>query len=51
MLVHPAVALSPGDPMALVLLGQHLCKLQQLIDGVDVGLGQLKAMDLYLGGL
>ena len=34
-----------GDPVALVL---HT--LQQFINGVDVGVGQLKALDLGLGG-
>jgi hypothetical protein len=39
---HPAVARCHGDPAALVTL--H--KLQQFIDGVDVGVGQLKALNL-----
>lgn len=33
------------------LQDQPLYQLQQLIDGVDVGVGQLRALDLGLGGI
>lgn len=46
---YPVVALCHGDPVALVLQGGLLHLLQQLhIDGVNVGVGQLKALDLGL---
>jgi hypothetical protein len=46
----PVAALCPGDPVGLDLLGQPLHVLQQLTDGVDVGAGQLKGLELGLGG-
>lgn len=39
-----------GDPAALHLQAWSLHALQQFIDGVDVGVGQPKALDLGLGG-
>jgi hypothetical protein len=39
-----------GDPVALVLQDWLLDMLQQFINVVDVGVGQLKAMDLGLSG-
>ena len=39
-----------GDPVALVLQDWLLDMLQQFINVVDVGVGQLKALDLGLGG-
>lgn len=44
------VALCHGDPGALDQQGQALHMLQQFIDGAVVGMGQLKALDLGLGG-
>lgn len=41
---------SHGDPEALVLQDQPLHKLQQLIGGVDVVVGQIRAQDLGLPG-
>jgi hypothetical protein len=38
-----------GDPATLILQGWLLHMFQQFIDGVDVGVGQLKALDLSLG--
>lgn len=43
------VALSHGDPVALVLQDQPPHMLQQFIDVADVGEGQCKAMGLGLG--
>ena len=40
------VALCHGDPAALVLQDQRLQMLQQFIDGVYVGVGQLQALSL-----
>ena len=45
---HPVVTLYHEDPVALHLQDQALQRLQQFIDGVDVGVGQLKAPDLGL---
>ena len=47
---YPVVALCHGDPAVLNLQGQPLHSLQQSIDGIDDGVGQLKALDLDLGG-
>ena len=44
------IALCHEDPAALELQDWTLHTLQQFIDGVDVGVGQLKALDLGLGG-
>ena len=49
---------SPGVLLVILLLpcvteilqDQPLCVLQRFIDGVAVGTGQLKALDLGLGG-
>ena len=42
------VALCHGDPLVLDLSNQTLRTLEQFIDGVDVGMGQFKALDLGL---
>ena len=47
---YPVVALCHGDLVALDLQDQLLHTLQQFIDGIDVGVGQLKSLDLGLGG-
>ena len=47
---YPAVALCHEDPAALDLQDWSLHTLQQFIDRVDVGVGQLKALNLGLGG-
>ena len=39
---HPAVALSHGDPAAMILQDQSLNVPQQVIEKLDVGVGQLK---------
>lgn len=39
-----------GVPEALNLQGWPLHKFQQIIDGADVGVRQLKVLDLGLGG-
>jgi hypothetical protein len=39
-----------GDPAVLDLQDQPLYKIQQFTNGVYVGLGQLKVLDLSLGG-
>ena len=44
------VALCHGDPAALDLQDWPLSELQQFIDGVDVGVGQFKALGLGVGG-
>ena len=44
------VSLCHGDPTTLDLQDQPFHILWQFIDGVDVGMGQLKALDLGLGG-
>jgi hypothetical protein len=46
---HPGVVLSHGDPAALDLQDWLFHVLQQITDGVDFGVGQLKALDLGLG--
>ena len=43
---YPAVALCHECPAALNLQDWPLHTLQQFIDGVDVGVGQFKALDL-----
>jgi len=43
---YPAVALCHRDFAALDLQGRPFQMLQQFIDEVDVGVGQLKALDL-----
>ena len=45
-----AVALSHGDPAATVPQDQSLHTLQQVIDGVDIGVCLLQALDVCLGG-
>lgn len=47
---YPIIALCNGDPLALDLQEWLLHKLQQFTDGVDAGVGQLKALILGLGG-
>lgn len=47
-LTYPLVALCHGDLIVLNLKVWPLHGLQQFIDGVDVGVHQLKALDLYL---
>ena len=47
---YSVVVLCHGDPAALSLQDQLFCLLQQFIDGVDVGVDQLKALDLGKGG-
>ena len=47
---YPVVALCHGDPAALDELDQSCHVLQQFIDEVDAEVGQLKALDLSLGG-
>jgi hypothetical protein len=47
---EPAVALSHGDSTALDLQDRPLHGLQQLIKGVVVGVGQLRALEQGLGG-
>lgn len=42
---HKIFFLNHGDPVAMVLQDQSLL-LKQVIDGVNVGVGQLKALDL-----
>ena len=44
----PVVVLWHGDTEALVLQDLPLHTMQQIIDGVGVGMGQLKSMDLGL---
>lgn len=50
-ILDPVHALSCGDLRALVLRDQALHALQQFTDGVDVGVGQLKALDLVVAEL
>ncbi|KAL6036659.1 hypothetical protein STEG23_005377 [Scotinomys teguina] len=45
------IILSHGDPVAMVPQDWSLHALQQVIDGVDVGECQLKALDGCLGGI
>lgn len=49
---YPTVALSRGDPVAMVSQDQSLKKHQQVIGGIDTEVGQLKALVLHvdLGG-
>ena len=47
---YPVVALCRGGPAALGLQDLSLHVLQQITDGVDVGVGQLIALILGLGG-
>ena len=47
---YPVAVLCRGDPAALNLQDWPYHTLQQFIDGVDVGVGQLKALDLGLDG-
>ena len=44
------VVLCHGNPAAFVLQDWPLHMLLQFIDGVDVEVGQLKVLDLGLGG-
>lgn len=50
LLRYPEATLCFGDHVALVLEDQSLHALQHFIDVADVGVGQLKALDLNLGG-
>jgi len=43
---YPVFALCHGGPSALDLQDWPFHTLQQIIDGVDIGVGQLKALDL-----
>lgn len=45
---YPAVALCPGDSTAWDLEDQLLHLLEKFISGIDVGVGQLEALDLSL---
>lgn len=45
------VAQCQGDHATLFLEDQLLHTLKQFIDGVDIGVVQLKALDLGLGGI
>lgn len=45
---YPVVVPSIGDPEAMILLDQSLHILQQVIDGVDFGVGQVKTLDVCL---
>lgn len=45
---YPAVDPSHGDPAAMVQQDRPLHALQHVIDGVDVGAGQLTGPDLGL---
>ena len=47
---YPVVALCHRDLTALAMQNWPLHVLQQFISGADVGVGQLKALDLGLGG-
>ena len=47
---YPVVALCHGGPAALGLQDLSLHMLQQITDGLDVGVGQLIALILGLGG-
>ena len=47
---YSVVAQCHGDPAVLVLQDKPLHVFQQFIDGVDGGVGQLKALDLGLCG-
>lgn len=42
-------ALSHGDPVAMISQDQSLKKHQQVIDGIDIEAGQLKALALHVG--
>ena len=46
---YPVVALCCGDPVTLNLQDWPLHILQQFINGINVGVSQLKALDLGLG--
>ena len=48
--VHPIVALWHGEPATLDVLDLPRHMLQQCIDGIDTGVGQLRVLDLSLGG-
>ena len=50
-LSYPVVALGHGDLVVLDLWDWSLHTLQQFINGVDVGMGQFKALDLGLRGV
>ena len=47
---YPSVAESHGYSAALVLQDQFIYIFQQVIDGVDVCMDQLKVLDMDLGG-
>lgn len=47
---YPIVAPCHGYPAALDLQARPFHMLQQIIDGVDAGVGEPKALDLGLGG-
>lgn len=42
--------LDHGDPVVMILQDQPLHTFQKFIDEVDVGVGQLKSLNLGLGG-
>lgn len=48
---YPAVVLSHGNPTSMVLVDWFLHTLQQVIDGEDVWLCQLKDLDVGRGGI
>ena len=47
---HPVVALCHGDPVVLDQQDKPFRDPQQFIDNVNFGVGQLKVLDLGLGG-
>lgn len=47
---YPAVTLIHGDPVAMVPQDWFLHTFQQVIDEVDIGADQLKALDMGLDG-
>lgn len=47
---YPAVALSHRDPVVIAPQDQAIYSLQQVIDEVDIKMGQPKAQDEGLGG-
>lgn len=47
-LEYPAVVLSHGDPAAIILPDKSHHTLRQVIDRVDVGVDQLKALNVAL---
>ena len=47
---YPAVGLNHRNPLGMVLQDWSLHVLQQVIDGVVVGMGQIKTLHVGLGG-